>query len=633
MNVIFVSKNNKDDQISNIITDIQSTELIDLDIETTALDPYFLTILLIQIGLNDNVYVLDARALNKEYLRLILNYIKGSEKTVIGHNIKFDCKAIKIAYGIEFRNLHDTFIIEKVINNGVGDLYPSLADLTLKYCNVKLDKEERASFINYEGPITQEQINYSAKDIIYLNKIYRNQVFAIEQAGMQKVYKLEMELEPVVIDMELIGIDIDVDQWDALATKASLDSGEISTELVDYAINEILNVLPEDVSILAVLEALKIKIHTKKETKTLVDVRARDAIRVLKEKLNLASPKQLKVVLEFLGMDVSDTNKKTLKKLNNTPFLEKLFELKEKRKRGNSFGTDWLEQIHPITHKIHQELNQVGTVTGRFSSKEPNLHQIPRTIDYRRCFIAGKGYKFIVSDYAQQELRILASVSGEPRMINAFINKEDPHSTTASLIFGKDLKDVTKDERQTGKTLNFATVYGTSAYGLNYNFGFEIKYAEELLDKFWKGYPVLSNFMEECKNRILELNRSRTPLGRRRYFKYKIPKEAEGDRYKLWLAKDKWTKSVKRQGFNQIVQGCGADITKQAMIYIYYRNPFGDKLKIILCTHDEILTRVDESIADEAKKFQEACMLEAEQVYLGDIPAEVESKISDFWEK
>jgi DNA polymerase I-like protein with 3'-5' exonuclease and polymerase domains len=633
MDFTYISAENQNEGNYKLISDLNKSSIIGFDIETTGLDPFFLTVLLIQIWVDSNTYVIDARNVNQEILKYILSLIANSHKIVVGHNLKFDAKVIKYKYGIEFNTLHDTMIVEKLLYNGIGDLYPSLVDLVKKYCNVELDKSERSSFIDYTGSITQEQIDYSAKDIKYLLDIYKAQVYLVDQAKMLDVYNLEMKLEPVVIDMELNGIGLNIDLWDKLATKASLDSGEINEGLVEDAITEILNSLPEDVAILTVFEALKIKVPTKREQKALTDVRARDSIRLLKERLNLASPKQLQAVLDFLGIEVKDTNKKTLKKLIKTPFLEKLFELKEKRKKSSSFGENLLEKIHPITKKIHQDLDQLGTASGRFSSKAPNLQQIPHGTEYRECFIADKGCKFIVSDYAQQELRLLASISQEPLMVEAFINGEDPHAKTASLIFSKPLVSIDKNERQTGKTLNFATVYGTTERGLNYNFGFELDYAKDLLEKFWKGYPTLSDFHNECKKLILLNKRSKTPLGRIRYFKYKIPKDIENDSYEIRKFKSKWEFSIQRQGFNHIIQGCGADVTKQALINIYYNNPFGTKLKIILCTHDEILTQVDESIATEALKFQEKCMLEAEQPYLYDIPALVESKISTFWEK
>jgi DNA polymerase I len=229
-------------------------------------------------------------------------------------------------------------------------------------------------------------------------------------------------------------------------------------------------------------------------------------------------------------------------------------------------------------------------------------------------------------DYSQQELRLVGAVSNEKKMIDAYLNKVDIHTITASLIFDKPVTDITKEERFFGKTLNFAVLYGTTEFGLKYNLQIPLDKAIDMIKSFYTGYPELSKFKKLCEEKILELGYSITPLGRRRYWS---PKPIFADIFEV----SKYREKMKREGFNFIIQGGGADITKIAMCNLFYKNPFGDKFRILLQVHDEIVAEVHDTIIDDAVKFMQEQMINAEQSFLGKIPAEVSWKISKKWSK
>ena len=341
---------------------------------------------------------------------------------------------------------------------------------------------------------------------------------------------------------------------------------------------------------------------------------------------------QIKKLLEYIyGIELGGVGKKAINDLAHTTdvdtsILENLIEFRMAKKKVTTYGTKFLEHINPITGRVHAQFHNIGTDTGRFSSSKPNMQNIPRDELYRQAFVARPGYKIIGIDYSQQEYRLAGALSGEIAIINAYIEGLDMHTATASILFGVSAKDVTKEQRNYGKTINFAIIYGTSAWGLSNNMKITMNKAEEIMEMYFAGYPRLAKFKEMAENRILELGYSITALGRRRYNRevplFGTPKERE-----------KFLARIKREGFNHIIQGTAADITKLAMINIYENNPYGDELRMLLQVHDEVISEVREDLADEAYLYIQEQMVMAEQPFLGSIPAVADGYISNTWEK
>jgi DNA polymerase I-like protein with 3'-5' exonuclease and polymerase domains len=346
--------------------------------------------------------------------------------------------------------------------------------------------------------------------------------------------------------------------------------------------------------------------------------------------LNLNSGAQFRKILEYNGIFVPSANKKELEGHKQHEVIRDYLNFKPYTKRISSYGKDFLAKINPKTGRIHATFNQLGTRSGRWSCNNPNLQQIPKEIDddpearYRECFIARPDHILLTADYNQAELRLLGAVAKEPEFINGYINGLDMHRLTASHIYGVDYDVVTKEQRSRGKSINFAIVYGSTAWGLAWNFGIPIEEGEVQLESYFAAYPYIDRFIEKAGEKIWELKYSITPFGRKRFFE--VPKYYEdGDE------REKIKKSMIRRGINTIIQGGSADILKLALVDIYNKNPFGDLLKLLLTVHDEGVWEVHESIAEEAEEFVVSTLEEAEQVYLGDIPAKADSLLSHTW--
>jgi DNA polymerase-1 len=330
-------------------------------------------------------------------------------------------------------------------------------------------------------------------------------------------------------------------------------------------------------------------------------------------------------VLHFLGVNSKSTDSKELKRdYKQNPFVRLLIDYREWNKKLTSFGENFLKKINATTNKIHAQFNQVGTGTGRLSSDDPNLQNIDADLGYRACFIAEPGYLFLTSDYSQIELRLAAELSQDPIMIKAYLDRDDLHAITASSVFEVPRDQLTEEIRRKGKSFNFAILYGTTARGLAYNFGIKEEEATRRLEIFYNTYSELARFIRGTQSQIITRGYSITPLGRKRFFI--IPNKWTNSNFKLMYR-------VFREGFNHIIQGGSADMTKIAMCDIYYDNPFGSDLRLKLTEHDEIVTMAKKEIINDAKIFVEEKMLNAAKLVIKTIPVEVKTVIAPYWSK
>ena len=256
-----------------------------------------------------------------------------------------------------------------------------------------------------------------------------------------------------------------------------------------------------------------------------------------------------------------------------------------------------------------------------------NMQNIPTHNGDREGFVAKDGYSFITCDYSQMEYRLAGAISREPKIIKAYVKGFDMHTATAALRFGKDLNDVTKEERSKGKAVNFTILYGGTEYALGKNLSIPQDEALYILSQFLQNYPVLAAHKAASENKIVELGYSITLMGRRRYWKslgaFATPNEVNN-----------YINRMKREGYNHIIQGTGADVTKLSMINISKNSPFGLELyHLLLQIHDELVAEVRDDIVEEAAKFMKYEMESAFQPFLGEIPALVDVKISKRWTK
>lgn len=596
------------------------------DLETTGLDAYQCKILLFQIMADDTIYIFDFLRLNNEHLKYLVNLLEMSKVTSVFHNAKFDLKFLAHSTGVWLSKCYDTMNAEVLINAGIGKSTYNLKELALKYAGVELNKEDREVF--YEGEvsvITEQMLNYSAMDVKVLKDIYSGQMFHITKNKLEKVCQLEMDILPVIASMEYNGVLIDKEAWQKLEDNERERLDRVAEDIKEVFVNKLDFSKYPDANYLA--EAVAIPVKTKKKQHELSLLTNKELLQSwLKMNLNLGSHKQLKTALNLIGIDVDSVDKKVLKKLEKSDVVDLLLERSEAAKRISTYGSGVFKFFNPVSGRIHTEFLDIGAATGRLSSGNPiNLQNIPNAKGYRESFIARPDYDWLSLDYSQQEFRLAGAVSGEPVIIEAYLRGLDMHTATASLIYAKDMDKITKPERFVGKTANFTIIYGGTEWALGRNLGLSIDKSLEIINAFKNGYKVFSKFKDSAEKMILELGYSTTPMGRKRFFP-STPLYMNNNEYMQFVSK------MMREGFNHIIQGGAADITKLAMLNIYRNNPFGEKLKLMIQVHDELDAEAHKSISRDAAEFMKEEMLKAEQPFLGEIPAAVDiSPIGQNW--
>lgn len=616
---------------------------VSLDIEATSLDPFTGEIILLQIGTKDFINVYDVRGLSEGNVLFILEHLKNKE--VISHNAKFEWKYIYEKYGVELPWMYDTMLTETLILAGIGRPFYSLNNLTEKYCSTSLDKDTRKIFENNPDVIiTPELIEYAANDVLYLPYIRDSQDDALKERRITKVHDMEMRLLPVVAKMEHNGVLLNRKEWTNLAEEALSTAADISEQIKEKMWTIVEKRIEENIGdwddARDMLQYTKVTLskerkkvaYSREYLSTVTDIKG--MLQVYKENFNNASPIQMKRVFHMMRIPVDSTNSKYLQRdFPNNEFAMLLVSYREWLKRATSFGFNFFDHVNEKTGRIHSQFNQLGTATGRFSSEKVNLQNILKENKYRNCFLAREDHQIITADYSQIELVIAAELSGELKMIEAFLADENLHEQTAVYVLGAAPEDVIPDENgdrkdtdiyTNAKSTNFAIIYGVSAKGLALQFGIPHKEGLGILARHKKVYPRLHAFIDIAKVHILAKGFSITQFGRKRFFT--VPRRF--DRYTI---KDKFR--IEREGFNHIVQGGSADMLKLAMISISELNPFGDKLLALITVHDEIVYEAHKDIVEEAMAFIEKQMIIAGEGFIKKIPVRVGIKQAPYWVK
>ena len=360
----------------------------------------------------------------------------------------------------------------------------------------------------------------------------------------------------------------------------------------------------------------------------------RQTFEIAGEEFNLASPKQLGVILyEKLGLPVisktakgqPSTAEAVLSELaergHDLPVL--LMEYRSLSKLKSTYTDRLPEQINPLTGRIHTSYHQAVTATGRLSSSDPNLQNIPvRTAEGRRirqAFVAPKGYKLLAADYSQIELRIMAHLAQDPGLLDAFRHDRDVHKATASEVFGVELDDVSTDQRRSAKAINFGLIYGMSAHGLAKQIGCDRGQAQIYMDRYFARYPGVLDYMERTRKQASEQGYVETLFGRRLYLPDINAKNAS------------IRKGAERTAINAPMQGSAADIIKRAMITVdQWLTESGLDARVILQVHDELVLEVREDQVDELRAGLLPLMSAGAAL---DVPLIVEAGVGDNWDQ
>ena len=394
--------------------------------------------------------------------------------------------------------------------------------------------------------------------------LFEGMTHDMEKLQLMELYEtVELPLISVLFDMEETGFSIDTDILAALSDSMSIRIRELSNEIYELA--------GEQFSILS--------------TKQLGSI--------LFEKLGLPPYRKTKTGYS--------TDSETLEALHDMhPIIPLITEYRFLTKLKSTF-LDGLKALVDEHGRVHTSFNQNVTATGRISSTEPNLQNIPvRTQigrEIRKAFVASRGNMLVGADYSQIELRLLAHMSGDERMIEAFINEDDIHSTTASEVFGVPVDEVTPEQRSAAKAVNFGIVYGISDYGLARNLGITRRIASEYISMYMKRYEGVSRYMKECVENGKKNRYAVTIMGRRR----ELP-EIGSSNFN--------TRSFgERVAMNMPIQGSAADLIKLAMVRVHQRlTADGLKAKLVLQIHDELIIDCPEDEVGQVKLILEDCM-------------------------
>jgi len=360
----------------------------------------------------------------------------------------------------------------------------------------------------------------------------------------------------------------------------------------------------------------------------------REAFAIAGEEFNLSSPKQLGVILyEKLGLPIisktakgqPSTAEAVLAELaeQDFPLPKVLMQYRSMSKLKSTYTDRLPEQINPRTGRIHTSYHQAVTATGRLSSSDPNLQNIPiRTAEGRRirqAFVAPKGYKLLAADYSQIELRIMAHLAKDEGLLHAFRNNLDVHSATAAEVFGVELGDVTVDQRRSAKAINFGLIYGMSAFGLAKQIGVDRKQSQAYIDRYFARYPGVLDYMERTRTQAAEQGYVETIFGRRLY----LPD--------INAKNPALRKGAERTAINAPMQGTAADIIKKAMVAVdNWLTASGLDARVILQVHDELVLEVREDLVDRVRDEVRIHMSEAAKL---DVPLLVEVGVGNNWDE
>jgi DNA polymerase-1 len=569
-------------------------QAIGLDTETTELDPYYGRLRLIQLATPSGVNVVDLDAFQNgdlkkaDALASLRDLLAAPRPIKILHNAKFDAKFIKHTLGTDLGGIFDTLLASQLIGAGDIEERHGLEAVSSRYLNESVDKTERLSNWNFE--LSEAQLEYAARDAAVLLPLREKLIERLRSDSLIDCARLEFDCIMAVADMELAGFYMHKDRW--LEQLAIVEKRR--TQLAE----ELQSVLAQESSQGSLFGGPQ------------------------REDINLDSHQQLTKALERLGISVPDStrNWKLQPLAAEYPVVATLLEYRTVQKALTSYGQNMIELINPTTHRLHADFRQIGAPTGRFSCTNPNIQQVPHAVEYRRCFSGHpEGRKLIIADYSQIELRILAEFSGDPGFINAFRSGADLHRVTAAEVFNVAVDQVSREQRDFAKRLNFGVVYGIGAQRFSIMTGSSVAEAENILRKYFATYRGLDTYLHEAANRAVRERQARTGSGRLVRFRYD-----EQDRQQISM--------TKRNGKNTPIQGTSADILKRALRLL--RDELrGTNAQIVNIIHDEVVVEADADEAAEVALKVERAMCAAGEEYVKTVPVKVETEIADEWVK
>jgi DNA polymerase I len=556
---------------------------VGLDVETTGLDPRVDRLRLVQVAIPERTYVIDAFAVDVQPLRPLLE----SGPVLILQNGKFDlgflCQAgLPIPHG---DRLFDVMLGSQLLNAGLASPKGthSLAGIVGRYLGLTLNKTEQTS--DWTGPLRKEQVEYAARDASVLLPLYQALTAALAAARLSRVATIEMRALPAIVWLCMSGAPISVSDWLELARAIASEKEQLAAQL------------------------------------TAVAGRA----------LNWNSGPQKKRLLQERGHDIAGTSKSVLKTIEGAdPLVPLLLQYSALATLTSTYGADYVERYaDPVARRIHGEFQQLGAeATGRMACWDPNLQQIPRDPRYRACFRPEPGRVLVDADYSQIELRIAAFISRDEAMLTEYREGADLHVRTAAAVLGIAEHEVTKEQRQLAKALNFGLIYGIGALRLREHaaskYGVHLTHEEAVRfrNRFFQAYPGLRRWQHRQGNGFAVVTSWHDLLARGA----KVGSETRTLAGRRRLEVEKYTEKL-----NSPVQGSGADILKLALARLVEDRAAFPSACLVLVVHDEIVIECDAANAEGVKAWLKGHMEAAGAELLTDVPVVVDVTIAADW--
>lgn len=558
-------------------------EILSLDTETTSTNPIDAELVGLSFSVEEKKAFYVALPNNREEAQKIVNIFKplyeNPEILKIGQNLKYDLEVLH-NYGVSLAGpMFDTMIAHYLIQPELRHNMDYMAETLLHYRTIHIEEligERGRNQRNMRDLKPAEVYEYAAEDADITLRLYNVLLPKLKECGAEQLfYEIEMPLMPVLAEMELNGIRIDTESLAETSSILTSRMRQLETQIYEAA----------------------------------------------GEEFNIASPKQVGEIL-FGKMKIVDKPKKTktgqyvtseevLQQLRHkNPIVDDILAHRGLKKLLGTYVDALPKLINRRTGHIHTSFNQAVTSTGRLSSSDPNLQNIPvRGEDgkeIRRCFIPEEGCLFFSADYSQIELRVMAHLSGDENMAEAFRLGHDIHAATAAKIYKEDIADVTRDQRTKAKRANFGIIYGITVFGLAERLDISRAEAAQLIDGYFASFPKVAQYMEQSKETARAKGYAETFFHRRRYLPDINSHNATVRNF------------AERNAINAPIQGSAADIIKIAMVRISRRfKAEGIKSKMILQVHDELNFSV---IPEEKEKVQRIVLEEMQNAYPLNVP-------------
>ena len=569
-------------------------QILCLDTETTSINPIDAELVGLSFSVEEGKAFYVAVPAERKKAERIVNIFKPLYESTkilkIGQNIKYDMEVL-MNYGVRLAApMFDTMLAHYVLQPEQKHNMDILAETLLNYQTIHIDEligPKGKSQKNMRDISPADICDYAAEDADITLRLYNVLKPRLKEADVEDLfYNIEMPLVPVLAEMEMNGVLLD--------TNALAETSKVFTDRMTQI--------------------------------------EKNIYELAGHQFNIASPKQVGEVL-FGEMKIVDKPKKTktgqyvtseevLQQLRSkAPIVDHILEHRGLKKLLGTYVDALPKLINPHTGHIHTSFNQAVTATGRLSSSDPNLQNIPvRGEDgkeIRKCFIPEPGCLFFSADYSQIELRVMAHLSGDKNMIEAFREGYDIHAATAARIYKEDINEVTRDQRTKAKRANFGIIYGITVFGLAERLEISRDEAKQLIDGYFETFPQVHDYMEKAKQLAREHGYAETFFHRRRYLPDITSHNATVRNF------------AERNAINAPIQGSAADIIKIAMIRIYERfRREGIKSKMILQVHDELNFSV---LPEEKEQVEKIVLEEMQNAYTLQVPLVADSGWGNNW--